>query len=270
MVLISTDIILDPFDKYITSDSLAVSGRVVPKPGHPMPAVLFSFLFSNDSESRSISRGRAIIDTSGYFTKDLVDIGRGFSKIVFIAGGYVSSVQRLGKRSPTAEALKLVASLFSRFGYVERPLNSSATPNLLTITLEWDDGSSDVDLHVLEPGGRHIFYANMGGNSTPYLDRDNTVGYGPEHYIVNYGFQAASGTLEGTYKIRVHYYRNRLPEFVRSIRWTVRVEGSTQEGARQITGVLSFDNFTTAGNFSSSDSSWSQTYEATVQGTCKL
>ena len=270
MVLISTDIILDPFDEYITSNSLTVSGRVVPKPGHPMPAVLFSFLFSNDSESRSISRGRAIIDASGYFTKDVVDVGRGVSKIVFVAGGYAPSEQRLGKRSTISAIFQTIASLFFHSGYVQQPLYSTATPNLLTVTLTWDDGNSDLDLHILEPEGRHIYFANKGGSNTPFLDYDNTVGFGPEHYFINNGVQAASGSLEGKYKIRVHYYGSGLPELVRSIRWTIHVEGSTQESTPPITGVLSFDNYATNNEFHSSDSSWSPTYEATVQGTCNL
>ena len=263
------DFTLDPFDENITSSSLTVSGRVVPRPGHPMPAVLFSYLFSNNSD-RAISRGRATVDASGYFAKDLVDVDRGFSKIVFIAGGYVPTKQRLGKRSLGTVFYygSLTTSLYYNHGYVQRDLYSSANPNLLTVTLTWDDGSSDVDLHILEPEGRHIFYSNRGGSNTPYLDYDNTVGFGPEHYIIDYGFQAASGTLEGTYRIRVHYYGNRLPESVRSIRWTVRVEGSTQESTSQITGVLSTDNSDTSKNFYSSDNSWSGTYEIKVEGMC--
>jgi hypothetical protein len=249
---IAPDIILTPFDDNITSSSLTVSGWVVPKPGYPMPAVLFSYLFSDNSDE-PISRGRATVDASGYFSKDLVDVDRGFSKIVFIAGGYAPTIQRLRKRNIAILVfLSFISSLFHHHGYVQRLLYSLANPNILTVALTWDDGYSDIDLHILEPGGRHIYFLNHGGLNTPYLDYDNTVGFGPEHYFIEYGFQPYRGTLEGTYKIRVHYYRNRQSAVKRSIRWTIQVKGSTQESARLITGVLSVAK------------SWSATYEVEV------
>ena len=258
-ILFPTEIILDPFNENINANSLTVSGTVVPRSGHPMPAVLSSYLFNNDSESPAIGRGHVIVDASGHFTKVLVDVSRGSSKMVFVAGGYVQTERGIGK---------MRASLFLHHGYIQRDLHSSANPNLLTVSLTWDDGASDLDLHILEPGGRHIYYNRKGESGTPYLDHDNTDGFGPEHYIIEYGAKAYRGTLEGTYKIRVHYYANnlKLPESVRSIRWTVSIEGKTQERTLQITGVLQNDNPNVDDNFSSSDRSWSTTYQVNVEG----
>ena len=244
-----------------------------------MPAVLFSYVFSNDSGGQAIGRGRAYIDSFGRFTKDLVDVDQSTWKIVFVAGGYASSeqgtgsgyapsMQRIRKRG-ILEAFKCVTSTLYRLpGYAQRVLGVSRpdTRNLLTVTLTWDDWASDLDLHILEPGGRHIYYANKGENTTRYL---TTTGFRSERYIISNEFQAVNDTpINDTYRIRVHYFRNRWPISVRRIRWTVQVEGKTQENTRQITGVLRYDNRNVAENFASNDRSWSGPFEATVEGTC--
>jgi uncharacterized protein YfaP (DUF2135 family) len=56
-----------------------------------------------------------------------------------------------------------------------------------------------VDLHTDEPGGMHVFYARPAGSSG-YLDVDNTVANGPEHY---YASCDATQLQPGTYKIAV-------------------------------------------------------------------
>ena len=95
-------------------------------------------------------------------------------------------------------------------GFLRDTIRCTASPASLTVTLTWDQDQSDVDLHVLEPGtgGRHIYYNSMGsGGSNPYLDIDNTHGYGPEHYYAIEGSTIPGSTnLYGTYQIRVHYY----------------------------------------------------------------
>lgn len=61
------------------------------------------------------------------------------------------------------------------------------TTELLSLTLTWNDSNSDVDLHVFEPKGRHIYWSNKGkvsGNLYPFLDYDNVMGLGPEHYWI--------------------------------------------------------------------------------------
>lgn len=62
---------------------------------------------------------------------------------------------------------------------------------LITTTLTWS-GPGDVDLHVLEPSGRHVYY-NAKQGSAGYLDVDNTTGYGPEHYYASCNSDTALG-----------------------------------------------------------------------------
>lgn len=57
---------------------------------------------------------------------------------------------------------------------------SGASAGFFTVTLTWD-GPGDVDLHVTEPDGSHVYYGN-GVGSVGYLDVDNTAANGPEHY----------------------------------------------------------------------------------------
>ena len=76
-----------------------------------------------------------------------------------------------------------------------------ATSGFFTATLTWD-GSGDVDLHAYEPDGSHVYYAEMTGNSG-YLDVDNVVANGPEHYYAS----CDAATLQpGTYQVKLANY----------------------------------------------------------------
>ena len=47
-------------------------------------------------------------------------------------------------------------------------------------TLIWDT-DADLDLHVIEPGGKEIYWEEPKGNLGGELDVDNTKGFGPEN-----------------------------------------------------------------------------------------
>jgi hypothetical protein len=77
----------------------------------------------------------------------------------------------------------------------------------MQVTLTWDGpnaasiAQSDIDLHVVEPSGSHVFYGSRTG-ATGNLDRDDTNGYGPENYYLR-GDPAA-----GTYAIYLDNWDN--------------------------------------------------------------
>lgn len=91
--------------------------------------------------------------------------------------------------------------------HIDSALNSLVAPpaeassGFFTATLTWN-GSGDVDLHVHEPGGAHVYYSSMTGSSG-FLDVDNTVANGPEHYYAS----CEAGRLQvGTYRVSVANY----------------------------------------------------------------
>ena len=78
---------------------------------------------------------------------------------------------------------------------------AQASSGFFTATLTWN-GSGDVDLHTFEPNGSHVYYRSMNGSSG-YLDVDNTVADGPEHYYAS----CDSSTLQtGIYQIAIANY----------------------------------------------------------------
>ncbi len=118
-------------------------------------------------------------------------------------------------------------------GFYRTEIKSTAAMGALTVTMSWGEDSSDVDLHVLEPYGRHIYYSNKGYDTNgPYLDFDNTYGYGPEHYYATDDmvmYDASSNVMSndifGTYQIAVHYYADHddNDEEDQPITWTVTI-----------------------------------------------
>jgi len=60
---------------------------------------------------------------------------------------------------------------------------AQASAGFFTATLTWN-GTGDVDTHVNEPDGTHVWYGSKVGHSG-YLDVDNTVANGPEHYYAS-------------------------------------------------------------------------------------
>ena len=91
---------------------------------------------------------------------------------------------------------------------IKNALKTLVTPNkksdsgFFSVTLTWN-GSGDVDLHVWEPNGTHIYYANKVGRSG-YLDVDNTISFGPEHFVA---LCDPSSLATGVYTISVANYR---------------------------------------------------------------
>lgn len=74
----------------------------------------------------------------------------------------------------------------------------------MQVTLTWNS-TADIDLHVIEPNGTHVYYVSRNG-VTARLDVDDTNGYGPENIFVS-----AGSALPGTYQIYLVHYGNSVP-----------------------------------------------------------
>jgi hypothetical protein len=91
------------------------------------------------------------------------------------------------------------------------------TETAISINLSWNTNRTDVDLHLVRPGGRVFasdgsacYYRSTDpdwgrrGDTTdnPFLDRDDVDGFGPE--TIN-----LADTAPGAYNVYVHYYGDR-------------------------------------------------------------
>lgn len=69
----------------------------------------------------------------------------------------------------------------------------------LRVTLAWETDANDVDLHVVDPKGNHVFYGNRTSPTGVELYEDITRGFGPE--VVR-----TAETLPGSYHVGVKYF----------------------------------------------------------------
>ena len=74
----------------------------------------------------------------------------------------------------------------------------------LEITLTWNT-LADIDLHVIEPNGYHVYWERRNG-VTAFLDVDNTTGFGPETISVRQGVAVA-----GIYEVFIVQYKGDAP-----------------------------------------------------------
>lgn len=69
----------------------------------------------------------------------------------------------------------------------------------IRISMSWDADATDIDLHVVEPGGEEAYYGHNRTARGGLVSRDITDGYGPEEYLVRRAPQ-------GPYAIKAKYY----------------------------------------------------------------
>ena len=69
----------------------------------------------------------------------------------------------------------------------------------VSLIMTWEDPSADIDLHITEAGGEHVWYQDRESSSGGLLYYDITDGYGPEIYVLGSG-------PSGEYKLEVVYY----------------------------------------------------------------
>jgi hypothetical protein len=122
-----------------------------------------------------------------------------------------------------------------------------ATPTLGTgefsATLSWDS-LTDVDLHVNEPSGYHIYYrTERRRGPTALLDADNTIGYGPENIFTDRPAAA------GNYEVYVVPYAGNAMRYPTTARITVRTNvGTPDEQFRVFTRTFTGPNTTVGQN----------------------
>jgi len=63
----------------------------------------------------------------------------------------------------------------------------------------WNTDGTDVDLHVIEPGGEECFFSHAQTRSGGHISRDVTTGFGPELYLL-------PNAPAGNYRVSAHYF----------------------------------------------------------------
>jgi hypothetical protein len=122
-------------------------------------------------------------------------------------------------------------------------------------TLIWDTKSVDIDLHVKEPKGDHLYFGHRNGRQGGELDVDNTWGYGPEniYWLVPSGARRSPKVKgpgpSGAYRWSVHYYCAHRPDHPR-VHWQVRIKHAGE--AKVVEGWLN------------APGEWSEIYELKV------
>jgi Ca-activated chloride channel homolog len=69
----------------------------------------------------------------------------------------------------------------------------------IRIVMSWDADATDIDLHVVEPGGEEAYYGHNRTARGGLVSRDITDGYGPEEYLVH-------AAPPGPYAVKAKYY----------------------------------------------------------------
>lgn len=75
----------------------------------------------------------------------------------------------------------------------------------IQITAAWN-GPSDVDLHVIDPLGDHIYYGDRESSSGGVLDHDANAGCSVQPPTVENVYWSTPTPPRGTYQVRVHAY----------------------------------------------------------------
>jgi hypothetical protein len=75
----------------------------------------------------------------------------------------------------------------------------------IQITAAWNS-ASDIDLHVTDPMGEHIYYGDRQSNSGGVLDHDANAGCSVQPPTVENVYWSTPAPPRGTYQVRVHAF----------------------------------------------------------------
>jgi hypothetical protein len=100
----------------------------------------------------------------------------------------------------------------------------------VSLVMTWEDPSADVDLHIHEPGGQHVFYQARESANGGFLYYDITDGFGPEIYTLG---QA----VKGEYQLAIVYYSGSQPNLSGTLT-VLRNAGSPEETREERPFVL--------------------------------
>lgn len=134
--------------------SVTLSGAFVRDDGSALPGSTTVFFYVEIAgQPDDFVRGREALDpATGRFSSVVTDVPAGSSRLFlsFVVTDPAESLDAAESGADTVFALQT---------------SNFVCPPQLTITLEWFDAVSDVDLHVTEPGGTEVFFVQVEGVS---------------------------------------------------------------------------------------------------------
>lgn len=163
---------------------------------------------------------------------------------VIAVNGFMQQFAVQGKSGGFAEKVVLrpgdnhLAVQIGEF-YATRLVRGTFKPAKVLATLVWDTNNTDVDLYVIDPKLRAVWYGNLSVPRGGKLDVDRTQGFGPENYSLGL---AGGKVMAGEYRVRVHYYADR---GIGRTEWTVRLitdESTPAQQRKNYYGILDHSN----------------------------
>jgi hypothetical protein len=203
-----------------TNSMFHLDGTFIPSDGGTVPEGTLARVYSPVGLHATTG-----VDSTGQYSLTLTDIAPGRTPFIltFSSPSFDGTSSR---RRLTGGATQCPKS-FWIFG-------SLSCSSSLTFQLQWDQPTSDVDLHVSEPNGTHVYFNNMVGDYGE-LDVDDRTGFGPEHYT------APEVSVGEIYTAYVHLYD--INEDSLPLNYSLRTFfGSTPHWTRD--GMLFYDNAT--------------------------
>jgi uncharacterized protein YfaP (DUF2135 family) len=169
--------------------------------------------------------------------------GEGIARIVVVINGADKDVPVSEGRfevkevfPPGRNTVKAIAEDAS--GRVARDsvtFTTKAPERDLKVTINWDTPATDMDMHVVDPGGEVCMYNHRETKIGGSLDVDVTTGWGPETFTL-------ANAVPGVYKVFVHYYGPSGGPVTIVTVWIVMYEGTPKERREKRTVVLAEQN----------------------------
>lgn len=141
----------------------------------------------------NLARQPMTANTDAAGATDIDITGHGFIEV------YLNYSLPVGTSDANSVAVKVLATIQQAINYAQDPVKDT-NDGPITATMTWAD-YGDVDLHITEPSGAHVYYSEQIG-AMGDLDMDNRYGFGPEHYYTS----CLKELTTGDYIFGANYY----------------------------------------------------------------
>lgn len=110
----------------------------------------------------------------------------------------------------------------------EEPKETDRSAGNISVYLFWSDGDTDIDLHLRDPEGEHVYFSHRAGKVWNLLrdDLGNTADLGTRNFENAY----ARGLPPGEYAVNIHCYRNNA-KFPVTVDAELRIQSDLKAGS---------------------------------------